>query len=64
MDKLKFRMTGNVIGVAMKEQHTIIQKWPYKLKLQPGQPGAQAEFDRHLMIGTSGKDRYVEWKRI
>jgi hypothetical protein len=48
----------------MKETHTIIDKWPYRLKLRPGQPGAQEEFDRCISGGMSGKERYVEWKRV
>ena len=47
----------------MKDTHTIIEKWPFRLKLQSGQPGAQEEFDRLLGGGMSGKERYVEWKR-
>lgn len=47
----------------MKEKHTVIEKWPFRLKLRPGQPGAQEEFDRLLAGGVSGKERYVEWKR-
>jgi hypothetical protein len=34
------------------------------LKLRPGQPRAQEEFDRLLSGGVLGKKRYVEWKRI
>jgi hypothetical protein len=48
----------------VKEKHTIIEKWPFRLKLRPGQPGAQEEFDRLLAGGVTGKERYVEWKRI
>jgi hypothetical protein len=48
----------------VKEKHTVIEKWPFRLKLQPGQPGAQEEFDRLLAGGVTGKERYVEWKRI
>lgn len=61
---LKFSETAELLGAAMKETHTIIDKWPYRLKLRPGQPGAQEEFDRRFSGGTSGKERYVEWKRV
>ncbi|RLL98932.1 hypothetical protein CFD26_107683 [Aspergillus turcosus] len=60
----KFSETAELLGAAMKETHTIIDKWPYRLKLRPGQPGAQEEFDRRFSGGTSGKERYVEWKRV
>ncbi|KKK20834.1 hypothetical protein ARAM_004716 [Aspergillus rambellii] len=49
---------------AMKENHTVIDKWPYRLKRRPGQPGAQEEFDRQLGSGVSSKERYMEWRRL
>ncbi|KAH6635040.1 hypothetical protein B0J18DRAFT_417793 [Chaetomium sp. MPI-SDFR-AT-0129] len=60
-----FSHTASLCNASMKPQqkHTIIEAWPYRLKLQPGQPGAQAEFDRRLAGGMSGKERYVEWSR-
>jgi hypothetical protein len=62
--RFKFCEAADFFGAAMKEKHTIIDKWPYRLKLRPGQPGAQEEFDRRVNGGMSGKERYVEWKRI
>lgn len=52
------------IGALAKDNHTIVEKWPFRLKLRPGQPGAQEEFDRALGGGVSGKERYIEWKRV
>lgn len=63
MKDFKFCETAQFIGAALKEKHTIIEKWPFRLKLRPGQPEAQEEFDRALGGGVSGKERYVEWKR-
>ncbi|KFY89500.1 hypothetical protein V500_05642 [Pseudogymnoascus sp. VKM F-4518 (FW-2643)] len=60
----KFSETAQYVGATVKEKHTVIEKWPFRLKLRPGQPGAQEEFDRLLSGGVSGKERYVEWKRI
>ncbi|KFY35595.1 hypothetical protein V494_05774 [Pseudogymnoascus sp. VKM F-4513 (FW-928)] len=54
---LKFSEMAQYLGGAVKENHTIIEKWPFRLKLQPGQPGAQEEFDRLLCGGVSGKER-------
>lgn len=54
---------ANFLGATMKKEHTIIDRWPYQLKLQPGQPGAQEEFDQRISGGLSGKERYVEWNR-
>jgi hypothetical protein len=61
---MKFSEIAQYIGAAVQEKHAVIEKWPFKLKLRPGQPGAQEEFDRLLRGGVSGKERYVEWKRI
>ncbi|KAL4781287.1 hypothetical protein BJX76DRAFT_363731 [Aspergillus varians] len=60
----EFREAGDAFDAVMKAQHTIIEKWPYRLKLRPGQPGAQEEFDRCMTVGVSGNERYVEWKRV
>jgi hypothetical protein len=64
MKDFPFSEAAQLIGAAMKEKHTVIEKWLFRLKLRPGQPGAQEEFDRLLSGGVSGKERYVEWKRI
>ncbi|KAF3387278.1 hypothetical protein F1880_000152 [Penicillium rolfsii] len=64
LEQFKVRETGDFVGAAMKEKHSILEKWPYRLKLRPGQPGAQEEFDRRLRDGVSGKERYIEWKRV
>ncbi|EFQ96687.1 hypothetical protein MGYG_08610 [Nannizzia gypsea CBS 118893] len=62
--ELGFCEVADLLGAAMKDNHSIIEKWPFRLKLRPGQPGAQEEFDRSVSGGMSGKERYVEWKRI
>ncbi|KAL7789378.1 hypothetical protein V8C37DRAFT_417967 [Trichoderma ceciliae] len=61
---LKFSELSQLVEAAMKEKHTVIEKWPFRLKLRPGQPGAQEEFDRLLGGGKTGQERYVEWRRI
>ncbi|KAK1966960.1 hypothetical protein LY78DRAFT_26840 [Colletotrichum sublineola] len=48
----------------MKENHTVIDKWLFRLKLRPGQTGFREEFDLLLGGGLSSKERYVEWKRV
>ncbi|RGP78863.1 set and mynd domain-containing 3 [Fusarium longipes] len=52
------------IGVAIKEKNTIVEKWPFRLKLSPEQKGAKEEFDLMMRGGASGKELYLEWKRI
>ena len=46
----------------MKTKNTVVEKWPFRLKLRSGQPGAQEELERLLRSGLSGKEVYVEWK--
>lgn len=55
---------ADFLRVKMKEENTVIEKWPYRLNIRPGQPGAQDEFDRLISGGLSGKEFYLEWKRV
>lgn len=64
MQMCAFDQLALLSKAAMKDTHTIIEKWPSKLKLSHGQPGAQEEFDRALRGGTSSKERYVEWRKM
>jgi hypothetical protein len=50
-------------GMVMKKQHTIVERWPTRLKLTPGQHGADTELDVALRVESSYTERYVEWKR-
>lgn len=50
-------------GILMKQTNTVVEKWPLRLKLRCGQPGAQSEFDVLEASGNIGHERYVEWKR-
>ncbi|KAF5234485.1 hypothetical protein FAUST_7573 [Fusarium austroamericanum] len=52
------------MGVTIKEKHTIVEKWPYRLKRKPHQRGAKEDFDLSMRGGTSGKELYLEWKRV
>lgn len=61
---MRFSEAAQFLGAAVKEKHTIVEKWPFRLKLRPGQPSAQGEFERQLAGGVSGKERYVEWRRV
>jgi hypothetical protein len=64
MKEKEFAELARVAGVAIKGKHTVIEKWPYRLKLKYGQPGAQREFERALRGASRSKERYVEWKRV
>jgi hypothetical protein len=58
-----FREAAKDARLSMKGKNTIIEPWPSKLKLCPGQMGAQEEFELLLASNSSGVKRYVEWKR-
>jgi hypothetical protein len=57
-----FRQVAKNAGAIIKDKNTIVEEWPFRLKLQPGQPGAQEKLDRLMGGGISGTERYVEWK--
>ncbi|KAF2768772.1 hypothetical protein EJ03DRAFT_343808 [Teratosphaeria nubilosa] len=64
MERLHFKDIVEVSGLARKEPHMIVEKWPMRLKLRAGQPGAKEEFDLLLGSGQTGCERYVdEWVR-
>lgn len=64
MQDLGFAKMSWSVGLMVKEENTIIEKWPMRLKLSLPQPGAQEEFDILQGSGHSGNERYVEWKRV
>lgn len=64
MAMVKFDRIAEELDVAMKEDNTIVDPWPTRLKLRQGQPGAQEEFATLLSSSFSGLERYVEWKRV
>ena len=59
----RFSNVERSYGVKAKEPHTIIAKWPLRLKLRPGENGAKEEFELLLSSGHEGTERYVEWRR-
>ncbi|CZS75064.1 unnamed protein product [Fusarium graminearum] len=63
-EMFQFSRFPQYMGAAMKEKHTIVEKWPFRLKLDPGKKEAKEEFDLMMRGGPSGKERYVEWKRV
>ncbi|EME83216.1 uncharacterized protein MYCFIDRAFT_45968 [Pseudocercospora fijiensis CIRAD86] len=58
-----FTRVEEFCGVRMKQQNTVIEKWPMRLKLAFGESGAQDEFDVLLGSSHTGSERYVEWIR-
>ncbi|KAL2293460.1 hypothetical protein FJTKL_05361 [Diaporthe vaccinii] len=64
MAKFEFAKAPELVGAVVKTKHTVIEKWPFRLKLRPGLRGAQEEFDRLFSSGVSSQECYLEWKRI
>ncbi|OBT89075.1 hypothetical protein VE02_01946 [Pseudogymnoascus sp. 03VT05] len=59
----KFEQISVNLKVEMKEVHTIVEKWPTRLKLRLGEKGDKEEFI--MLLGSSfiGTERHVEWRR-
>ena len=47
----------------MKDLHTVVEAWPTKPMLRPGETQAQNEFNILLGSNYSCIERFVEWKR-
>ncbi|KAL4786424.1 hypothetical protein BJX76DRAFT_355152 [Aspergillus varians] len=61
--KLNIPKSGEAFAV-MKENHTVVARWPLALKLPADDPGAEGELERLLADTMSSQSRYVEWKRV
>lgn len=62
MREESFTEIERYLGMTMKQSHTIVEKFPMRLKLRLGQAGAKEEFENLLASSHSGAERYVEWK--
>lgn len=56
----RFDEFAHFTGMEMKQVHTIIDKWPCKVKKKPEQRGAKEEFETLLGSAHFGSQRYVE----
>ncbi|KAI1139367.1 hypothetical protein F5Y05DRAFT_424995 [Hypoxylon sp. FL0543] len=59
-----FEDNGKKVGLQMKDNHTIIDRWPLKAPDRIPTKEDQEYFALLLASGHSGQHRYVEWKRI
>lgn len=59
-----FANAAKKAGLRMKPVHTIVEKWPSKLKLKANEPGGKEEFEIMMASGHDSRDRYVEWTRL
>ncbi|KAH7182258.1 uncharacterized protein B0J16DRAFT_356302 [Fusarium flagelliforme] len=62
--QFRFSDFSEYLGAVAKEKHTVVEKWPFRLRLGPEQKGAKEEFDMMMRGGPRGKERYMEWKRL
>lgn len=63
MENFRFSQIDKLFGLVMKEKHTVIEKWPFRLKLRYDQPGALEELISLNNEIVFAKERYVEWRR-
>lgn len=63
MKELRFEDMAQELGLEMKANHTIIDKWPLRLTIGPRENGGKEAFNALLASHHSGTERYVEWKR-
>jgi hypothetical protein len=59
-----FKQISADLKVEMKKVNTIIDKWPTRLKLRPGEKGDKEAFLALLGSTFIGTERYVEWRRV
>jgi hypothetical protein len=63
MKNADFDSLGLHCGLELKDPHTIVEKWPLRLRANPGDPDAQNEFNMLQASMHSGCERYVEWRQ-
>lgn len=54
---------STALGLVMKERHTIIEAWPFRVKDTAYSEEAKRNFEFLYRSGLVGWERYVEWKR-
>ncbi|KAK7973521.1 trehalose-phosphatase [Apiospora saccharicola] len=62
IERIEFVPVLHSMGMEMKETHTIVDKWPMRLKKRPDEAGAKEEFQDLCNSQHTGGDRYVEWR--
>jgi hypothetical protein len=60
MDETKITQFATLYGLVIKEKHTIVQPWPYKIRNQT----TKKEFDVLRASSTTGFERYMEFHRL
>lgn len=61
--RLKLDKLAETLGCVMKDENTIINKWPFHLDwVCTGEEGELERLERQLGWAVVGRERYVEWK--
>lgn len=60
MDEAKIIQFATLCGTAIKEKHTIVQPWPYKIQNRT----TKKEFDVLRAGCTTGFERYMEFQKL
>ncbi|KAF2227139.1 hypothetical protein BDZ85DRAFT_306527 [Elsinoe ampelina] len=60
--RIRFGEAARQAGMRVKEGHTLVEKWPYRVRFEAGDPVVMEGFWRRLGSGLSGCERYVEWR--
>ena len=63
MQEKDFPGVGEAAGLMMREEHTIVQPWPFRLDLDATDEAAKRKFDLLHATAMTGGERYVEWVR-
>jgi hypothetical protein len=59
VDEAKLPEFAAIYGLVMKKNHTLVERWPFRL----GAQATQAEFELLRPSGFSGYERYMEFER-
>lgn len=60
VDELGFEKLARETGVCVKERHTLVEMWPFRLRDGAG----KEEFEILRSSRFTGCERYVEWSRV
>ncbi|KAF5854000.1 hypothetical protein GGP41_006766 [Bipolaris sorokiniana] len=60
MDECRITQFATLCGMAIKEKHTIVQPWPYRVENQT----TKKDFDVLRASSTTGFERYMEFQKL
>ncbi|KAK3645816.1 hypothetical protein LTR22_014584 [Elasticomyces elasticus] len=63
MNLYRFEELSTALHLVLRNENSIVEAWPMRLKLRHGEVGYQEEFDVLLGSNNSGLERHTEWAR-